>query len=449
MNDTNPVATMAMFMLRLSGLLTLHNDTTQRQHLESISSIDSNNVGYHGVFDFNSYDDSQYDENFWSNSILDISKEDSDYLSEIIQRSSSEIDDESQILKEKYLTPVASPLVSSVPNHTAKMTNLTEKNTSKKHMIENAKLLLPSNITQGVFTNDTILGYAESADPSDIEQGFNVTYIKSRTESYTTERIINTASTKISGASENFGINISAIDNVSSSQNLNRDDLLHDDSVSISDFKVQNTTLDDEKESLAQSSYEYYDFSSQHESKHINTPLTSHSLVSPVPYPKLNTNDQVPTIESPGDGVHLSTDSTLIQSDISNNDVSDIYTRKEIISVSTEIKERKVIRPVPVNSISSGRNNPYPYGPMFLPGYTGTSSNFNDVQSRPRQHVSTTSTTTTASLQPAGEQYEYEYEAYDYKENIQKVKTETPPVLFHFNGPGYFPEAPSTTPPAV
>lgn len=203
----------------------------------------------------------------------------------------------------------------------------------------------------------------------------------------------------------------------------------------------------DNIDSFVTPSFEYYDFSAEKNSMHIPPILTARSLVSPVPYPRPKTTisynaHPTPTTEPFEDTTTSSQTGSVTHS-------SSLGEPEDAVSDKTEN-----ILPVRVNvDDSSGRNNPYPYGPMFLPGYSDKSpltgfSNKSPLSPvagdiyRPRSNPTTTSL-------PLAEDYEYEYEAYDYRESIRKVQTDKPPVLFHFDGPGYAPEAPSTSAPAV
>ncbi|KAF2366790.1 SOUL hem-binding protein [Trinorchestia longiramus] len=176
-------------------------------------------------------------------------------------------------------------------------------------------------------------------------------------------------------------------------------------------------------------SFEYYDFSAEKENVHVPPTLSARSLVSPVPYPRPATTHKI-----------ITSTATPIM------DVTEPYIGETTNVVQTTegvpTKRKETLDPVRVDSEVSSRNNPYPYGPMFLPGYSDASSSSTGMRTRRPVDVTTT-------IQPPGEEYEYEYEAYDYKEGGRKVLTEKPPVLFHFDGPGYVPEAPSTSAPAV
>ena len=187
------------------------------------------------------------------------------------------------------------------------------------------------------------------------------------------------------------------------------------------------------------SDFEYYDFNAERKEIHVPHSLTSHNLVSPVPYPKPNV--EKPPIESRGDVGVSESDSldAITTSPKSEENVT-------LSSISTDQK-RKVVQPVMVDQ-SLNRNNPYPYGPVFLPGYAGVSAPSVPVTERPTSSTTSTPTVKPDFVQPPDE-YEYQYEEYDYKDSVQTVKTDKPPVLFHFEGPGYAPEAPSTKPPPV
>ncbi|XP_064116634.1 uncharacterized protein LOC135222478 [Macrobrachium nipponense] len=103
-------------------------------------------------------------------------------------------------------------------------------------------------------------------------------------------------------------------------------------------------------------------------------------------------------------------------------------------------------RPIPPSQPRSGlRNNPYPYGPKLLPGpYAPLTPNLpspaTDDETRGR-HVPTEYS--------YEEDFEYYYDSHESGDSRYEVQTKEPPVLFVFDKPGYSPEAPTTLLPAT
>lgn len=165
-------------------------------------------------------------------------------------------------------------------------------------------------------------------------------------------------------------------------------------------------------EDFIPSDFEYYDFGERNPDAIVKPTLSSMNLVSPVPVggggPRPN-----PALE-------------WDDLDVENSD----------LPLRSKVSPPRPVPPIyPRNN--EDRNNPYPYGPRLLPGpYAPLTPNVPRVIDDHEEDLYHRS-------------MEYEYEEFEYyydsdEESKYEVQTKEPPVLFVFDKPGYSPEAPTT-----
>lgn len=165
-------------------------------------------------------------------------------------------------------------------------------------------------------------------------------------------------------------------------------------------------------EDFIPSDFEYYDFGERNPGAIVKPTLSSMNLVSPVPVggggPRPN-----PALE-------------WDDLDVENSD----------LPLRSKVSPPRPVPPIyPRNN--EDRNNPYPYGPRLLPGpYAPLTPNVPRVIDDHEEDLYHRS-------------MEYEYEEFEYyydsdEESKYEVQTKEPPVLFVFDKPGYSPEAPTT-----
>lgn len=180
--------------------------------------------------------------------------------------------------------------------------------------------------------------------------------------------------------------------------------------------------LEPPSEDYVDRDFEYYDFGSH---QHVVTPkptLPSLSLVSPVPV-RVPPRSFEP-VRAPPRPPERRTDQS---------------TRKP---APARPRKRPAARPIPRSNPQRPlvRNNPYPYGPKRLPGpYAPLTPNLPTVRENNQEQ--------------ALPEYNYEddsdyyYGSEEEEDSRFEVQTKEPPVLFVFDKPGYYPEAPTTVVP--
>ncbi|KAG7172256.1 uncharacterized protein LOC121862125 [Homarus americanus] len=171
--------------------------------------------------------------------------------------------------------------------------------------------------------------------------------------------------------------------------------------------------LEAPSENFVDSDFEYYDFGTQYQTMTPNPTLSSLSLVSAVPVrvpARPPEPRRKPQMRKPAPG--------------RPRKVPPVRPIPPIPPVPPAQPQRPVVR-----------NNPYPYGPLRLPGpYSPIGPNLPPTRDTSEERVVT----------------EYNYEEdyyYDLEDNVEakyEVQTKEPPVLFVFDRPGYSPEPPTT-----
>ncbi|XP_042860495.1 cell surface glycoprotein 1-like isoform X2 [Penaeus japonicus] len=172
-------------------------------------------------------------------------------------------------------------------------------------------------------------------------------------------------------------------------------------------------------EDFIPSDFEYYDFGEQRPDETAKPTLSSMNLVSPIPVGRGGSLRPNPSLEW-------------------DDDLDDLGAEESDIPV----RSNKVSPPRPVPPIyprnQEGRNNPYPYGPRLLPGpYAPLTPNVPRLIEDHGEDI----------YHRSMEEYDYEEFEYYYdsdEESKYEVQTKEPPVLFVFDKPGYSPEAPTT-----